>query len=116
AVDNLTALVREHTPAVFDESVSSAIVDAAAPEPELGPVETPPVADGEIISPPPDPLGDLEPNKAHDIQTAGASNRLWKVFTTVGKIRSNSDAWIKTYDDLAEPMGRLLDWLRHIQN
>lgn len=116
AVEDLTALVREHTPAVFDESVSSAIVDAAAPEPRIEPVEAPAVADGEVISPPPDPLGDLEPGKAHDLQTAGVFNRLWKVFNAVGKIRSNTEAWIKTYDDLAEPMGRLLDWLRHIQN
>lgn len=112
AVNDVMEVVREQTPTVFDESVSAAIDEAAAPEPRRAIVDEAGTGDDEIVAPPPDPMGELDPGKAHDVQVASAFNRLWKVFTAADKVQSSTAAWIKAYDDLSGPMKPVLDWLR----
>lgn len=114
AVDSIMEVVREQTPGIFDESVSTAIAEASAPEPKAAVVEADALATDERITPPPDPLGELDQSKAHDFQVAGVLNRLWRVFTAADKVQSNTAAWMKAYNDLSGPVTQFIAWLRNI--
>lgn len=111
AVESVIEIVKGQTPMIFDESVSSAIVEASAPDPAIIVLEDEEVQADEVILPPADPLGDLDPKKAHNFQIAGVFNRLWKVFTSGGKLLANAEAWGKTFHALGEPMKAIIDWL-----
>lgn len=113
AVDGIIEVVREQTPEIFDEAVSAAIMEASEPEPDVPPGEAVPVQADEPILPPPDPLGEFDRGKAHDIQVAGVLNRLWKVFTSADKMQSSTAAWIKAYNDLSGPVAQFVAWLRN---
>jgi hypothetical protein len=62
--------------------------------------------------PPPDPLGQLDPTKAHDYQAAGMVNKLWQVFVAGEKVAAATEGWRATYHSLAPPVSQILDWLR----
>jgi hypothetical protein len=113
AVNNVKEIVRGQTPTVFDASVSNAIGEASASEPEITLAEDGAQNDGEAIAPPPDPVGELDHRSAHDFQVAGVLNRLWKVFTSAEKVHSSTTAWIETFHSLSDPMKPILDWLHH---
>jgi hypothetical protein len=114
AVENVIEAVREQTPDVFDHSVSAAIDEASAPGPEISILTADAVHEDGILSPPRDPIGELDHNKARDFQVAGVFNRLWKVFTSADKVQSSTEAWIKAYNNLSGPIGSILDWLKHL--
>jgi hypothetical protein len=110
AVSDVISVVRAQTPTVFDESVSGAIDEASSPEPQVAPVKHD-VGGSDDISPPPDPLGELDPTKAHDLQTAGWINSLWKVFRSGATIHAATEEWTATYRSLSDPIRQILDWL-----
>jgi len=116
AVDNIKAIVLGQTPAVFDASVSIAIGETSAPETVVAAVEIEDANAEETISPPPDPIGELDQAKAHDFQIAGILNRLWKVLSAGEKVRSTAEAWIQTYHSMSGPMKQILEWLQHALN
>lgn len=110
AVSDVINVVRTQTPNVFDESVSEAIGEASSPAPKITAVDRD-VTEHSSISPPPDPLGELDPTKAHDFQTAGWVNGLWKVFKAGAAVHANTEAWIAAYHDLSPHIKRILVWL-----
>ena len=110
AVSDVINVVRTQTPKVFDESVSEAIGEASSPAPKVTVVDRG-VTDHSSISPPPDPLGELDPTKAHDFQTAGWVNGLWKVFKAGATVHANTEAWIASYRSLSDPIKQILTWL-----
>lgn len=112
AVESIFAVVREQTPMLFGESVSAALNEASARENVPASIEGDGGRVDETISPPPDPLGSLDPKKAHDFQIAGVLNRLWKVFTSSEKIHSSLSGWTKTYNELSGPVTEIVRWLR----
>jgi len=116
AVESVKAIVLEQTPDVFDVSVSIAIGETSAPEATIVAIEIEGPNDEETISPPPDPIGELDQAKAHDFQIAGVLNGLWKVLSTADKVRSTTEAWIQTYQSMSGPMKQILEWLQHALN
>lgn len=116
AVESVKAIVLEQTPDVFDVSVSIAIGETSAPEATIVAIEIEGPNDEETISPPPDPIGELDQAKAHDFQIAGVLNGLWKVLSTAEKVRSTTEAWIQTYQSMSGPMKQILEWLQHALN
>ena len=110
AVSEVISVVRAQTPTVFDESVSAAIDEASSSEIQVAVVQDDLSADGSI-SPPPDPLGELEPTKAREFQIASSLNSLWKVFKAGSTIHAGTDAWIATYRSLSNPIKEVLVWL-----
>jgi hypothetical protein len=113
-IDAFASVVRgveANTPEIFDPSVIAAMDQGAEPGPIIVPVEDPPESTNQP-TPPPDPLGDLDPAKAHDLQAAGIVNKLWQVFTAGETVHKAAGAWRATYDALAPPVGQILDWLR----
>ena len=116
AVNDIKAVLRDQTPSIFDRSVSEAIGEASAPEPEIGTVAEAAPTEGEPILPPPDPVGELDPKSAHAFQVAGVLNRLWKVFTSAEKVRTSTNAWMEAFQSLNDPMKSILEWLHHYLN
>lgn len=113
AVTEFLTGVRAQTPAVFDASVAGAIEEVSTPEAwepasEYNEVV---IADDEVITPPPDPLGTLPPDAGHDVQVAASINRLWKVFISGERIHAQLDAWSSAYQMLSGPAGHILKWL-----
>jgi hypothetical protein len=113
AVNDVKEVVRGQTPTIFDRSVSEAIGEASAPEPEIDTVAGAAPAEGEPITPPPDPVAELDTKSAHAFQVAGVLNRLWKVFTSAEKVHTSTTAWMETFQSLNDPMKSILDWLHH---
>ncbi|TNC98638.1 MAG: nuclease [Stygiobacter sp.] len=115
AVSDVISVVRAQTPTVFDESVTNAIGEVSSPKPQITAVGQD-VNGNDAISPPPDPLGELDPTKARDFQTAGWINGLWKVFKTGATVRDTTEAWIATYHSLSDPIKQILTWLNQFLN
>ncbi len=103
--------VKAHTPEIFDPSVVSAIGDGTQPRPIISQNE-PTVPDQNQPVPPSDPLGELDPTKAHDYQAAGIVNKLWQVFEAGGTVHKAVDGWYAAYNSLAPPVAQILDWLQ----
>ena len=110
AVIDVIGVIEAHTPALFDQSVSDAVKDATQFQPKVA--ESEGAATKGAISPPMDPLGELDHTKSHDFQTAGWVNNLWKIFKEGPKIHASLDAWNKTYHALTGPVAAILNWLR----
>lgn len=110
AVYDIIGVIDAQTPAIFDEGVSDAIKEASSPELLIAKVEND-ATDGHI-APPIDPLGELDPSKAHDFQTAGWVNNLWKIFNAGAAVYASVEPWIKTYQALIAPVTAVLKWLR----
>jgi hypothetical protein len=114
AVDAFVGVVRDHTPVLFTPSVLGAISETASTEnAELASaVKT---SGSEIIAPPSDPLGRLNPAKAHDFLLAGAINRLWKVFRAGEQVHSAAESWLATYTALSGPVAEILRWIQRFK-
>ncbi|MCK1717282.1 hypothetical protein [Bradyrhizobium sp. 141] len=112
AIEGFVQVVRESTPDVFDTSVDDAI-DGAAEPPVEAPSEkhgTSPLSQNQVV-PPPDPLGEVNPDKAHDYTFAGTANSLWKVFVEGERINRGIEGWGKAGTALRPYVTEILDWL-----
>lgn len=112
AVNGVVRAVQAHTPEIFDSSVVTAIDESATPNPAVK--AEPAAAEPNQPVPPPDPLGELDPAKAHDFQVAGVVNKLWQVFMAGEKIYKAGGAWRAAYDALSPPVANILTWLRQV--
>jgi hypothetical protein len=113
-LDAFTSVIRAvkmHTPDVFDPSVVSAIDESTDPGPTATPQDELSTHDANQPVPPPDPLGELDPAKAHDYQVAGIVNRLWQVFEAGETLHKALHGWHAAYASLAPPVTQVLDWL-----
>jgi len=116
AVDGFVKGIRDNTPAVFDESVTSAIdISAqAAPLQEAGlssPGDAHP-ADTSQPMPPTDPLKELNPRKARDYTFGGIVNAVWKTYLEGEKLPKAAKGWKEAGEALQPYVGSILDWLR----
>lgn len=111
AIEQVMRAVQEHTPSLFDQSVVAAIDESAKPNPTIVRADSPVEVTGPL-SPPDDPLGELDSTKAHDFQAAGVVNKLWQVYSAGEKIYNSGGAWKDTYHALAPPVSQVLEWLK----
>jgi hypothetical protein len=112
AVDQVVELVRANTPTLFDPSVSRTINETSNPEISRSVVGREAEGNAEAaISPPPDPLGEIEPSKAHDFQAASTVNQLWKVFRAGEQVHASTEGWLKTAQSMSGPVTRIVLWL-----
>lgn len=112
AVSAVVSTVQAQTPILFDRSVAEAF-DQPSPVPVSAVASTDPqVVEPDAITPPPDPLGEVDGRKAHDFLLAGTINRLWKVFRAGEQVHAAAGAWLATYASLSGPIGEILKWLQ----
>ena len=114
AVEAFVEGVRASTPTVFDESVIASIEGGAEPAVTLFEAQPTEVRFEESVqlSPPKDPLGELDPQKSRDFTFAGAANGLWKAFLAGEKIHKAADGWKTTGETLYPHVTQIIDWLR----
>jgi hypothetical protein len=62
--------------------------------------------------PPPDPLGEVEPEKAQRFTTASAVNELVKVLESGEKLKKGVEGWRDVANALAPYAAPILEWLR----
>jgi CheY-like chemotaxis protein len=109
--------VATHTPAIFDPSVRDAIELGATPAIAATiPETTPSPANEAHPVPPKDPLGELDPQRAHDFTTAGLVNNLWKAFLEGEKVAKAGKAWASAGEALWPYVARILEWLQNFHH
>jgi len=111
AIEEFIHGVRGYTPDVFEPNVAETFEAAEAPIPQIAPEAegAPPSAQ---ISPPPDPLGEINPEKSQQYIVASSVNDLWKVFSAGEKVSKNVEGWKGAYETLTPVVPLILDWLR----
>lgn len=113
AVEGVISTVSQNTPAIFDSSVVEAIGGAKTPVVPLeniSAVEAPPLTGSEPTVPS-DPLGELNPRKAHDFMAAATINRLWKAFLEGEKVGKAVQGWREAASALRSYVQPVLKWL-----
>ena len=64
------------------------------------------------MTPPPDPIGEIDPAKARAFTVASNVNALWKVVTEGKKAGDTVEGWKKTIETLAPYALPIIQWLR----
>jgi hypothetical protein len=114
AVDGIVKGIKANTPIVFDPSVSAAIEGAAQPAPSVGKpsADELPAPDPNQVTPPADPLKELDPKKARDFTFGGIVNALWKVFLEGEKVPKAGEGWNTAANTLQPYVAAILEWLK----
>jgi hypothetical protein len=113
AIEGFVRGVHDYTPSVFDPQVSAAIDAGSERGSELAPAHLATVDAGDPDEPkaPPDPLGELNPQKAREFTFASAANTLWTAFREGEKVYQAIDGWRKAGAALQPHVQQILEWL-----
>jgi hypothetical protein len=113
-VDSIQRTISDHTPAVFEDSVSAAINDVAKPIPEIRPLNTEdaPSRDPNRPRPPGDPVTDVDPIKLREFTFASTVSRIWSVLQKGKDLPTTIEGWQKAYEQMRPYVGAILNWLR----
>jgi hypothetical protein len=88
--------VRDNTPTLFEPNVSQSLGSVAQP------------------SPPPDPLGEVDPEKSRRFTVGSAFNALWKVVLSGEKAGKTVEGWSTVITTLGPNVVPILEWLRSV--
>ena len=112
AVERTARTVAENSPRFFEPDVRGAFRRIEKEPPAIS-LEPDDIADHheEVIKPPPDPLGNLDPKKSHDFAVASAINKLWEVALKGKELPLAMQGWSEVLHKLGESVGPVLDWL-----
>jgi uncharacterized protein DUF4339 len=114
AMMKFVAGINECTPDVFDPSVMSAFEGGSTPLPHIAAVPYDNLStknDPTQLGPPPDPLGEIDPQKSHDFTFASMANSLWRVLSLGKKVGDTIEGWEKAFNSLKGPFETIADWL-----
>lgn len=110
ACEGFIGVIRDFTPSHFDPSVQNAAEASTAPAPPAPPSPAAPMAAGTPM-PPPDPLGEVDPQKARDKEAGSYFNAVVKGLENVEKAGKAVEGFDKVKERLA-PFWRLIrEWL-----
>jgi len=115
-VDGVQRAINDHTPAVFEDSVSAVINESAKPVPDATPPrpEDTPSRDPNRPRPPRDPIADVDPAKLRGYTFASVVNRIWTVLQKGKDLSSAIEGWRKAYDQMLPYMDTIIDWLQKL--
>ena len=112
AMQQLTEVVDEFTPDVFDESVIETVDQKSWPTFESSKeeaTEAQSVADSSVQLPP-DPIADVDPVRADQAARAGAFNRLWSILRKTENASKNIERAEKAADVFARNIDEIISW------
>lgn len=113
AVEGFIQGVRNSTPALFEPNVAGTLENTAQPFPEIPPVNLEaPKSNIEQPVPPPDPLGEVDPEKSQRFTLASGINALWNVVSSGKKADETLEGWSKVIGTLGPYAAPILKWLR----
>jgi len=114
AMTKFVAGINEYTPSVFDPSVMSAFKGSSTPLPHIAAAPSDNMRskdDPTRPRPPPDPLGEIDPQKSHDFTFASMANSLWRILSLGKKVGDTVEGWEKAFNVLREPFTTIANWL-----
>ena len=115
AVEGFIHGVTDNTPTFFEPTVADILENTAQPVPAISPValET---AISEIAqpAPPPDPLGEVDPEKSRRYTLGSAVNALWKAVRSGDEVDKTVEGWSKVIATLGPNVVPILEWLRSV--
>jgi TIR domain len=115
AVAKTEGVVAAHTPSVFMPDVSGSLDQVEQTKPdapaaqETGSAETAPPLSSMTL--PPDPIADIDPERAAQQAKAGALNRIWQVLLRAEKGAKGIERVEKAVSDYGKVIGPIVDWL-----
>jgi len=112
AVDEFVRTVQAHTPDLFEESVSEGL-ERVEQEPPVFEHHAPSPDHQPTLTPPPDPLGEIDPQKSHAYGVAGSINELYKAFLKGKDFSQAVKGWDEAAEKLGESAGPVIDWLKN---
>lgn len=110
ACEGFIGVIRDFTPSHFDPSVQNAAEASTAPAPPAPPAPPEPAAAGTPM-PPPDPLGEVDPQKARDKEAGSYFNAVVKGLENVEKAGKAVEGFDKVKDRLAPYWRPIWEWL-----
>ena len=106
---------RDNTPTLFEPNVADILENTAQPIPAISPVdlETPKFGIAQP-APPPDPLGEVDPEKSRRFTLGSAVNALWKAVRSGDEAGKTVEGWSKVIATLGPNVVPILEWLRSV--
>ena len=114
AMTEFVAGINKHSPSVFDPSVRSAFEGISHPLPHSAAASSDNARskdDSPRPGPPPDPLGEIDPQKSHDFTFASMANSLWRILSFGKQFGDTIEGWEKALNVLRGPFAIIADWL-----
>ncbi len=113
AIEGFIKGVRDNTPTLFEPNVAGTLQGVERPVPNIAvPIMEAPKSTDEQLAPPPDPLGEVDPEKSRQFTLASGVNDLCKVMSEGEKVGKNVEGWSKAVGTLAPYAAPILEWLR----
>ena len=109
ACEGFIGVIRDFTPSHFDPSVQAAAEASAVPAPPAPPPAAPLPAGSPM--PPPDPLGEIDPQKAREKEAGSYFNAVVKGLETIDKAGKAIDGVDKIRQKLTPYWPRIWEWL-----
>jgi hypothetical protein len=115
AVEGFLHGIRDNTPTLFEPDVADTLGNTAQPIPAIPPVglEAPTSGIAQPV-PPPDPLGEVDPEKTRRFTLGSAVNALWKAVRSGDEAGKNVEGWSKVIVTLGPKVVPILEWLRSV--
>lgn len=104
-------VVRDNTPSRFEPDVSETLSVAAQPVPAITPIEEAPQSEPARPAPPPDPLGEVDPQKAQRFTLASGANELLKIVAAGERANKGVQGWREVANALAPYAAPIIEWL-----
>ena len=113
AVEGFIQGARDNTPSLFEPNVAGTLETTAKPIPTMLPVDLEAPKSGIAQpAPPPDPLGEVDPEQSRRFTLASGINALWKVVSSGKKADENLEGWSKVIGTLGPYAAPVPEWLR----
>jgi len=113
AVEGFILGVRDNTPTLFEPNVADILENSAQPLAGISPVHLEAsTSDSTQPAPPPDPLGEVDPEKSRRYTLGSAVNALWKAVQSGEKAGKTVEGWSTVIATLGPNVVPILEWLR----
>ncbi|WGJ15252.1 hypothetical protein QEV83_02820 [Methylocapsa sp. D3K7] len=113
AIENIIKVVEDNTPTLFEPSVSESLGAIAQPLPPGSTIDTDAASFNTAPpSPPPDPLGPLDPVREWRFIVASGTNALWKAVKFGPTAYAGYEGWSKIIETLGPHVAPIITWLR----
>jgi hypothetical protein len=108
-------VVQQHTPTKFDFNVGESLEAAAQPVPPIAPnFAESAISESTQPVPPPDPIGEVDPEKTRRLTMASGVNELVKVLESGEKVKKGVEGWREVANDLAPYAAPIIQFLRSL--
>ncbi len=114
AFEGLSKVLQKHTPTEFEPEVGESFGATVQPIPAIAR----PPAEGRSydpgpLAPPPDPIGEIDPEKSHRLTMASWVNELVKVVES-GDKKKGAEGWRDVANEMAPFAAPIIQFLRHL--